>query len=122
VLSVRVVQVKRMACRDVGDHVSDGRVFACRRQSRAHGGEWPEPDLRGDRSGWSWAAKDRPGIEVAFRPPLAEQYPEGGGSRVRCFFVGKKLARGKHQPAVTITLPKGSTFEPSPPDRYRPRP
>lgn len=116
------VQLQLTAERDLDDLVGVGIEFAFRRQSRALGGEWPEPDLRGDRSGWSWAAKDRPGIEVAFRPPLAEQYPEGGGSRVRCFFVGKKLARGKHERAFTITLPKGSTFEPSPAERYGPGP
>lgn len=80
-----------------------------------------EPVLLQNNTGWRWNVGDGQAVTVQFDRTMPKVYFEQGKSnRIRAFFVGEEIDPGLMSFVMTVTLPRGTTLEPSLADRYGP--
>lgn len=80
-----------------------------------------DPVLLPGNTGFRWPVARGDAIVVQFDRPIANVYFERGQkNRIRAMFVGKKLAKGPHTVAMTVTLPRGGQVAKTLAQRYGP--
>lgn len=79
-----------------------------------------DPILLEGRRGWRWPIGDD-ALEVRFMSPAAATYFEKDQKhRIRTYFVGEAVKRGRQTIVMTIKLPRGGTIAPTLAERYGP--
>lgn len=96
------------AQRELKGIVGGGLEFNLVLDSPSFGGKAPDPALLDANTGWRWCAAAGQEVRVQFDKPAAAVYFERGNrSKIRAMIVGQTLPAGRHEYAVTVTLPPG---------------
>ncbi len=112
------VRLVVQASRDLRGLVGGGLEWRLRRESRALGGKTPTPTLSKNNGGWRWEPAPGSVVEVAYGKPCAQVNFEDNERAIRTMFVGAALDAGRHEIALTLSLPRGTKVETSLAERY----
>ncbi len=118
-----VIQMELLvqAAEEMAGVIGGGWQWNLKLDSPALGGRVSAPELLPNDRGWTWHVGQGQAITLRFEEAAPKVYFERGQkSMIRTFLVSDRIERGSRRFGVTLELPEGAEWRPSPEERDAP--